>query len=296
MSYDIYETLKTRLNARSGMKALLLLDQNPPTMLHWTFQRFHLGLNPENKQPLDDKNRARQVFFKMNPTDNIDNISESYMETLESMSESKKRRYLNGDYGDDSLYALWSREWIINSRVQNQPDLQRIVVGVDPAVTGHETSDDTGIIVAGKAVINNEEHYYILSDRTYHGDVSGWGVEASVAYDKYLADCVVGEVNQGGDLVEMNIRNYNRNITYKSVRATRGKAIRAEPIADLYRRGFVHHIGDFIELEDQMCTWTPGSGDSPNNMDALVWALTDLSSLGERKSVKAGINISKLGL
>ena len=197
----------------------------------------------------------------------------------------KQRRFLNGDYGDDSENALWKREWIIKARVKRAPDnLQRIVVGVDPAVTGKETSDDTGIIVGAKAMMNGEEHYYILADRTFHGDVSGWGAEVAATYNAFMADCVVGEVNQGGDLVEMNIRNYNRDIKYKSIRATRGKAVRAEPVADLYRRGFVHHVGEFIELEDQQCTWTIDSKESPNNMDALVWVITELSAKGSREA------------
>ena len=283
LTYDIYETFKTRLNPKQGIKPLLLLDQNPPSMSHWSYKRFHLQINPENKQPLTEAQKQRQCFYKMNPKDNIDNISNSYIETLESMSESKKRRFLDGDYGDDADNALWGREWIIKGRATQMPtNLQRIVVGVDPAVTGKESSDDTGIVVAGKNVINGEEHYYILADRTFHGDVSGWGAEVAATYNRFLADCVVGEVNNGGDLVEMNIRNYDRQIKYKSVRASRGKAVRAEPVADLYRRGFVHHVGEFIELEDMMCTWTPESGESPDNMDAMVWALTELSQKGDR--------------
>ena len=282
MNYDIYETLKTRLNPKPGIKPLLILDQNPPSLLHWSYQRFHLGLNPENKQPLEEKYRSNQCFFKMNPNDNRNNLSESYIETLEGMSESKQRRFLYGEYGDDSEYALWKREWIVNNRANKRPHCERVVVGVDPAVTGKETSDDTGIIVAGKLIMNGEEHYYIFGDRTYHGDVSGWGAEVVATYKAFQADCIIGEVNQGGDLIEMNIRNYDRYVKYKSVRATRGKYVRAEPIADLYRRGLVHHVGEFTELEDQLCTWTEESGESPNNMDALVWALTELSERGTR--------------
>ena len=92
------------------------------------------------------------------------------------------------------------------------------------------------------------------------------------------ADKVIAEVNQGGDLVEQNIRNYNRQIPYESVRATRGKAVRAEPVADLYRRGFVHHVGDFLELEDELCTWSAlANQPSPNRLDALVWAVAYLA-------------------
>ncbi len=296
-SYDVYETFKTRLNPKSGVKPLFLLDQNPPSMNHWSYKRFHLEINPENSQPLSEIDKKRQCYYKMNPADNIDNLSESYIETLESMSESKKRRYLWGDYGDDSEYALWKREWIISNRVKEAPEnMQRILIAVDPAVTGKETSDDTGIVPVGKAMIGKDEHYYILSDRTYHGDVTGWGSEVAAAYKYFNADCVIGEVNNGGDLIEMNIRNYDRNIKYKSVHATRGKAIRAEPVADLYRRGFVHHVGEFLELEDQMCTWTPDDKESPNNMDALVWGLTELASIGNRYMEPSNVSAGSLGL
>ena len=280
-SYNTYETIKTRLNPPSGVKPLLLLDQNPPSSTHWTYLRFHSELNPENRQPLSDKDKARQCFFKMNPIDNLINLSEGYMDTLESMSESKKRRFLYGDYGDDSINALWRREWISNNRYNTIPELKRIVVSVDPAVTGAENSDDTGIIIVGESTIGAETHYFVLEDATYHGGVTGWGEEVVAKYKKWMADKVIAEVNNGGDLVEVNIRNYDRNISYDSVHASRGKAIRAEPISDLYRRGFVHHVGEFIELEDQMCTWTIDSGgESPNNMDALVWGVSYLAGIG----------------
>jgi len=283
LSYDIYETFKTRLNPKKGVKALMLLDQNPPSMNHWSYKRFHLGKNPENNQPLEDKDKKRQSYLKMNPSDNIENLSDTYMDTLESMSESKKRRFLYGDYGDDSEFALWRREWIVNNRVSVKPEsLDRVVVAVDPAVTGRDTSDDTGIIIVGKVQIGVDIHYYILDDRTYHGDVTGWGMEVCAAYDKFKADFVVGETNNGGDLVKVNIRNYNRNIKFESVHASRGKTVRAEPIADLYRRGLVHHVGEFLEPEDMMCTWTKEDKESPNNMDALVWGVWALSDKSKK--------------
>ncbi len=285
-AYSTYETLKTRLNPPKDIKPLFLLDQNPPSRNHWSYQRFHLGLNPENKQPLTDKDKERQCFLKMNPADNIENLSSGYIDTLESMSEGKKRRFLYGEYGDDSEFALWKRQWIIENRVDKAPDkLDRIIVAVDPAVSGKETSDDTGIIVVGTAKIGKEDHYYILADKTYHGDVTGWGQEVVATYRYYKADRVVGETNQGGDLVEMNIRNYDRNIPFSSVHATRGKAMRAEPVADLYRRGLVHHVGEFQELEDQMTSWTVESNDSPDAMDATVWGISYLAGIGSSQAI-----------
>ena len=279
MPHDTYEVLKTRLNPMKGCKPLFLIDYNPPSKRHWGFKIFHEGKDPETNQPI--KQPERYARIQMNPKDNIENLSETYLKTLESMSEKKRNRFLHGYYSDDSEGALWRRGWIEKTRLGHIPDgLERVVVGVDPAVTGKDTSDDTGIIVAGKLRIDGKFHFYIIDDMTIHGDVTGWGKEVVNAYKKYMADCVVGEVNQGGDLVEMNIRNYDRYIKFKSVRATRGKAKRAEPVADLYERGLVHHCGYFQDLEDMMCSWTPESEDSPDNMDAMVWAVSHLAGIG----------------
>ena len=288
--FDTYETLKTRLNPAQDIKPLLLIDYNPPSMNHWGFLIFHKGLNPETRQPLSDK--TRYAMIRMNPLDNVENLSADYIKTLESMSESKQRRFLRGEYSDDSENALWERKWITEHRISDfeqkekviNQTVEKIVVGVDPAVTGNETSDDTGIMIVGKGYIGEVEHYFVLEDRTFHGGVTGWGQEVCKAYADYHANYVVAEVNNGGDLVEVNIRNYDRNINYESVRASKGKAVRAEPVADLYRRGLVHHVGNFMDLEDQMCTWTEESGEaSPNNMDALVWAISYLSGIGTSK-------------
>jgi len=117
----------------------------------------------------------------------------------------------------------------------------------------------------------------VIDDISLHGAVTEWGQIIAEAYTKYRADSIVGEVNNGGDLVEANIRNYDKYIKYESVRATRGKYVRAEPIADLYRRGLVSHFGEFTDLENQMCEWTEDSDVSPDRMDALVWLITYLS-------------------
>lgn len=284
--FDTYDTLKTRLNPQEGIKPLFLIDYNPPSTNHWGYTIFTKGLNPENKEPLEFPDRYAEI--QMNPTDNLDNLSPGYIETLNSMSEKKRKRYRDGEYGDDSEFALWKREWITEHRltdiIKNAKlirKMEKVVVAVDPAVTGKDTSDDTGIIIAGKIGYGDNERYYLIEDRTYHGLVTGWGEAVCKAYDDYEANIAVGEVNNGGDLVEMNIKNYNRNINYASIRASKGKAVRAEPIAELYRRGLVHHIGEFPEVEDMMCTWTPEAGESPNNMDALVWAFSYLSGISE---------------
>jgi PBSX family phage terminase large subunit len=276
--YETYETLKTRLNPPKGVPPKLIIDYNPPSKKHWGYRIFHEHKNPETDAPL--RHQERYGYLKMNPVDNTENLNESYLETLESLGEKRRRRFYLGEYSDDTEGALWKRDWIIRHRVESVSDLTRVVVAVDPAVTGNETSDDTGIIVVGSKTVDGKEHYYVVDDFTYHGDVTGWGQSVIDAYRRHSADLVVAETNQGGDLVEMNIRNYDRSIRFKKVTATRGKALRAEPVANLYDMGLVHHVGNFLELEDELCMWTPEDKESPNRLDALVWGVTYLSGRG----------------
>lgn len=276
LPFITYDMVKSRLNPPKDVKPLILIDYNPPSMSHWGYVIFHKGLNYDTKEPLTDPDRYAKL--QMNPTDNLANLSSSYMGTLNSMGERRRNRFLYGNYSDDTEGAIFKRDWIINNRRQAHPDLTRVVVAVDPATTGKSSSDDTGIIVVGKGYMGSIEHFFVLADLTFHGSVTGWGQIVAEAYRKYQADRVIGEVNNGGDLVEVNIKNYDRNLAYKSVHASRGKAVRAEPVAELYERGLVHHVGIFYELEEQQTSWTPESTDSPNNMDALVWGLTELST------------------
>jgi phage terminase large subunit-like protein len=154
------------------------------------------------------------------------------------------------------------------------------VVGVDPAVTSADSSDDTGIIVVGSG---DNGHYYVLADHTCNATPLVWAGEVVKAYHTYKADRIIGEVNNGGDLIETTLRTIDPTISYRKVTATRGKAIRAEPIAALYEQGKVHHVGSLQDLEDQMCEWVPNDpkSKSPDRMDALVWAITDLMQHGK---------------
>jgi predicted phage terminase large subunit-like protein len=160
-------------------------------------------------------------------------------------------------------------------------DLQRVVVAIDPAVTSGEHADETGIIVAGLGV---DGFGYVLDDLSCRLSPEGWARRAVNAYREYAADRIVAEVNNGGDLVETVLRTIDPKIPYKKVHASRGKAVRAEPISSLYEQGKVFHIRPFVELEDQMCTFVPGNLDgSPDRVDALVWALTDLMLATQRE-------------
>ncbi len=148
------------------------------------------------------------------------------------------------------------------------------MIGVDPAVTNKQESDETGIIIAG---LGKDDKGYVLADLSGKYTPSDWAKTVIEAYYKYKADRVVAEVNQGGDLVEQTLRAFDSTLSYKSVRASRGKMARAEPIAALYEQGKVLHVKHFAILEDQMCRFTGHKHDkSPDRVDALVWALTEL--------------------
>ena len=217
----------------------------------------------------------RTVETRGNTLDNASNLNPLFMERMRSKYQGTRlgRQELNGDILDDNPDALWKRKDIDDNRVTSIPQLIYVVVGVDPAVTSKEGSDDTGIIVAGKGA---NGHGYVLGDYTVHDTPKKWAEAAITAYHKHEANTVVGEVNQGGDLVEMNIRAVDTSIPFDSVHASRGKAIRAEPISALYEQGRIHHFGTFPELEDQMVEWVPGSGKSPDRVDALTWSLSSL--------------------
>lgn len=208
--------------------------------------------------------------------ENRDNLDQRWFDKILRPYEGTRlgRQEIHGEIIDDVEGALWTWSMIDDHRVRTFPDLIRVVVAVDPAVTSKKDSDETGIIVAGKGV---DGRAYVLADRSCKLSPAGWGTRTVIAYDDFVSDLVVGEVNNGGDLVESNIRAIRRSIAYKSVRASRGKAKRAEPVANLYEQGLVSHVGAFEKLEEQQTTWQPeGSDFSPDRLDALVWALTEL--------------------
>lgn len=214
--------------------------------------------------------------------DNLPNLAPQFAEQILKRYKGTRlgRQELAGELLEDVEGALWHRAIIDGARAEDAPDLSRIVVGVDPAVTSGEDSCETGIVVAGQA----GEDFYVLADWSGRMTPEQWARRAVNAYREFSADRIVGEVNNGGDLVESVIRNSDRNVAYSAVHASRGKAKRAEPIEALYEQGRVHHVGQFATLEDQMCSFVPQDADasnSPDRMDALVWALTDLSSTSE---------------
>jgi len=172
--------------------------------------------------------------------------------------------------------SLWKRERIESLRVDKAPELVRVIVAIDPSATSTATSDEAGIVVAG---VGANGHGYVLADDSLRASPDGWARRSVVAYHQHKADRIVAESNNGGDMVELTVRMVDPTVSYKKVNASRGKLTRAEPVAALYEQGRVHHVGQFPEMEEEMCTWMPGDP-SPNRMDALVWALTELMVTG----------------
>jgi phage terminase large subunit-like protein len=209
--------------------------------------------------------------------DNAKNLAPSALAELKLRYENTRlgRQELYGEILDTVEGALWTREMIERARVTDIPPLIRIVVAIDPAVTNNSDSDETGIVAAG---ITSDNHYYVLSDKSLRASPDAWARQAVNLYHDLGADKIIAETNNGGDMVTLLIKQVDHSAPVKKVTATRGKQLRAEPISSLYEQGRVHHHGYFAELETQMCEWTPLSNESPDRLDALVWAITELNS------------------
>ena len=215
--------------------------------------------------------------------DNAENLSAEVLKELRKKYEGSRlgRQELYAEILNDVPGALWQRDQLDRQRVRRAPEMRRVVVAIDPAISAGEDSDETGIIVAG---IGEDKQGYILADRTCKASPDSWARRAVDAYHEFKADRIVAERNQGGDMVEHTIRTVERKIPYRSVIAKRGKFVRAEPVAALYEQGRIFHVGAFSQLEDQMCRYVPDDFDgSPDRVDALVWAITDLM-LGEARA------------
>ena len=207
--------------------------------------------------------------------DNAANLADEFLTEMRRRYEGSRlgRQELYAEVLDDADGALWSRDQIDATRVTDVPDLRKVVVAIDPAASSGEESAETGIVVAG---VDTRGVGYILDDRSIRGTPNEWAKAAVAAYHQHRADTIVAEANQGGDMVRQVLQTVDSKAPVKLVRATRGKRTRAEPVAALYEQGRVHHVGFFPDLEDQLCSWVPDVGNSPDRLDALVWAITDL--------------------
>jgi len=219
------------------------------------------------------------VTVKSSTHDNAVNLAPGFLQTVIGRYEGTRlgRQEIDAEILEDNPNALWQRQVIEQFRVAMPPRLNRIIVAIDPPASSTRRSDACGIICAG---VDDLGHGFILKDETC-GAVRPleWARIALRTYHQFAADALVAEVNQGGDMVKAIIAQVDAGVPVKSVRATRGKWVRAEPIAALYAQGKVHHVGAFAQLEDQMCDLTSAGksgGRSPDRVDALVWALTEL--------------------
>lgn len=210
--------------------------------------------------------------------DNAKNLSAVFIDAIKSRYEGTRlgRQELYAEVLEDVEGAPWTHRIIDECRVRVAPGLQRIVVAVDPAGSAKKTADETGIVVAG---VSGDDGYVLedLSDRYSPADMARTAIDA---YQRWNADRIVAEDNFGGKIIEDLIHLTDNTVPYRAVHASRGKIVRAEPVAALYERGRVHHVGMHAKLEDELCTYTPLEPKSPGRLDALVWALTDLM-LGE---------------
>ena len=222
--------------------------------------------------------------------DNAANLSESALLDLKRKYEGTRlgRQELYGEIIDEIDGALWTRAMLDEAKVETHPPLARIVVGLDPAVTNNPDSDETGIVVAG---VTGDGHYYVLEDCTIKASPDTWARVAVDAYHRHGADRVIGETNNGGDMIELLLRQIDPHVSYKKVTATRGKLVRAEPVAALSEQNRLHLVGNFPRLEDELTNYTPMAPGSPDRMDAMVWAITEL--MDSRGSIMGLAAISK---
>ena len=211
--------------------------------------------------------------------DNAEHLAGPALKTLRERYEGTRlgRQELHADLLDDVPGALWARSWLDDHRVQRMPEMSRAVVGVDPAVTSGEDADETGIVVAGTGV---DGRYYVVADRSVRTTPLDWAGRVVAAYDDYDANDVVIETNQGGEALATLLRQIRPNLPIREVHAKKGKRVRAEPVSALYEQGKVSHVGALDVLEDQMVTWLPEQVESPDRMDAMVYALLYLSAGG----------------
>ena len=270
--------------------APMLLDNNGDAVFIYTPLSLHSKVRTKAKDPkhaaklyakAEKDESGRYEAFHFTSRDNPHISTEALDELTQDMTAAAIQQEIEAEDMIDVPGALWKQTQIDALRLTAVPEhvrLTRIVVGVDPP--GGAT--ECGIVAAG---LGSDGHGYVLDDNSLAASPETWSNAVITTYDEWQADRVLGEKNYGGDMVERTIRTADggKNVSYKNVTASRGKAIRAEPIAAQYERGKVHHVGDFPMLEAEMTGWLPNAGmPSPNRLDALVWALTELMPAGKQ--------------
>lgn len=236
------------------------------------------------RELIDDR---RTIVTRGSTFDNAGNLAPTFLQAVREKYEGTRlgRQELHAELLEEAEGALWSRAQIEQCKFRGElPDFKRIVVAIDPAVSATEESAETGIVVAGLGL---DDRGYVLKDASGRRSPGAWAKRAVELYDQFQADRIVAEGNQGGNLVSHAIRTERPNASVKIVHAKVGKRARAEPVAALYEQGKVSHFGSMPDLEDQMVIWEPLSGlPSPDRLDALVWALTELMLGGGQTETK----------
>ena len=242
--------------------------------------RAVITTTPRNTDVIRDLFKRKVADMHLTKGRTMDNAEHLAPRVLEALTERYAgtrlgRQELEAELLDDTEGAFWNRAAIDASRVQTVPELKRIIVAIDPAMTSGSEADETGIVAAARGI---DGLLYVLADWSGRYAPDAWGQRAVMLYQDMRAEMIVAEVNAGGELVEKILRQIAPHILFKPVRALRGKAERAMPVAALYEQGRVRHVGNLNLLEDQMCRFTGNNnGASPDRVDALVWALTELS-------------------
>jgi len=277
LSQKVNQVIEGRPNTELKLRAYY--DENPPSKNHWTYRQFIEKIDTETKIKLENPDDYASFF--MNPIDNIDNLSDGYIKQLQSMPARMRTRFLDGRFADATPNALFPDENIDKWRVIDGavPDFVRVVIAVDPSGSDdidNADNDEIGIVVVA---LGTDGNAYVLEDDTVKAGPGTWGRVATGAYDRHAGDCIVGETNFGGAMVQQTIQVARPRTPFKGVTASRGKAVRAEPFSALYEQGKVRHVGRFVEMEEELAGFSSVGyigGKSPNRADALIWGLAEL--------------------
>ena len=304
----VYEPSKRRLTWPNGVQAAMFSSEEPERLRGpqhgaaycdelcswrnvrdtWDNLQFGLRLGKKPRQVITTTPKPIKLLKELvkrdgqdvvvtrgRTSDNAANLAPSFLSQIVARYEGTRlgRQELNAELLEDTLGALWSRDLLEEGRREKTPSMRRIVVAIDPAVSVSESADETGIIVAG---LGTDDHGYVLEDASGKFSPIEWARRAVALYHKHGADRIVAEANQGGLMVEQTVRTVNANVSFKAVHASRGKITRAEPIAALSEQHRIDLAGSFPELEDQLCGFEADLPGSPDRLDAMVWAFTEL--------------------
>lgn len=276
---DEDEFEKIDLSVRSATRPnRIVLAFNPPHVGHWLYSRFWA---PHGLEDGFCGVAGGVRFVHTDYRTNCANLSSQLVAGLDAMEQANNPRWRHvalGYWAREVTGALWREAMFRRCRPDQVPSLRRVVVAVDPAATASADSDETGIIAAG---IDYAGKVWVLDDATLRASPLGWATAALSALKRHNGDRIVAEVNNGGDMVEATIRQADQSAPYRAVHASRGKLVRAEPVAALYEQGRVSHVYGLGKLEAELITYSGRAGErSPNRLDALVWAVTELTSGG----------------